>query len=853
MKTHYCAYHQRFCIDELKRHTSSINRITCPNKYALCTECFILREGKIPQCLERIPGVRRTKGGRLKKTNIASKVNNNTTQCETLSQYQDLTGNQKPRNDFWVQVNAALRIQSKWRKHRLNLAQELKEYEVFCIKNSSAVKIQSYFRHFLRSKANLIKSSQNEEALPILPDKSNLMQKTIEVQLLNDNIHLYSGTCNKIQYSKYLQGNRDNFNKIGDTKQFKKHLDSSIKVSELMYGGRLYKKKCPLSACRLCNNTEENPPRRYNIVSEYNDAEFEKELVKIRKFITDPTPFKLLDPFGTGQISQRKFQKVVKQNFLRNVGHPLLPNELQSIQSRFSCHNGYINYEEYLHFASKQMLPCAVHGRFVCASPLCVSLSRTEFSKDEFQCHQFSPAEDNSRFCSCGKYVTHHLINPRQRKTHTKKRGLNIFSAEDMKRTLSRRKAPDIGTNLEFKKLNYCRSTNKDVHTIKVQKVSESLSNISPRFSMKTWLKTFFQNSSNKVVKKPNEIDSVFVSDSHHIRLPLKGTPEKTTSNDITTTVGDSVNSNSFSESEEFPSYTSFSPENLNIMLKECIRYRIPSIEKKRTIPCPLCSYTFFDETMLNKHLLRRHTKKEIENHLHITRNQSQFNHLSVQWIGTSTIVPPLPPPVPIDICFNHVPPHPKCLKCKVSIETCPLFPPIRFYLGAFFQYDVPIQSSELRPGPVPQHECQNSFERRKFHFDVNNKDFGIIMENGKIGKIEALCEDRFQRSFLGIKYYFTSEEFNNYLLERGESMNEYCRPRGILMDKENELILDSKVEWVNMTMVKDRCLIFTCNKSRFTEKKKNMGLSIEESIKGVKFCRLQWSGNRLLEIETSL
>lgn len=169
-----------------------------------------------------------------------------------------------------------------------------------------------------------------------------------------------------------------------------------------------------------------------------------------------------------------------------------------------------------------------------------------------------------------------------------------------------------------------------------------------------------------------------------------------------------------------------------------------------------------------------------------------------------------------------------------------------------FFQYDVPIQGSELKPESESQDECNDSLERRKFHFDVNNEDFGIIMENGRIAKIEALCEDRFKRCFLGIKYYFTSEEFNNYLIERGESMNECCHRYGIHIDKENELILDSKVGWVNMKMVKERCLIFTCNKTKFMEKKKNMGISIEESIKGIKFCRLQWSENEIKEMETS-
>jgi hypothetical protein len=282
--------------------------------------------------------------------------------------------------------------------------------------------------------------------------------------------------------------------------------------------------------------------------------------------------------------------------------------------------------------------------------------------------------------------------------------------------------------------------------------------------------------------------------------------------------------------------YKSYSPSNLKDMLQKCIKYRIPVVEKRSTMKCPLCNLSFYEETLMNKHFLRRHTKKEIENYLHFNQAQSGNDHINIQWIGDYTIVPPLPSPIPIEICYNHVPPHPKCLKCNESINKYPFFPPLRFYSSAFFQYDARSTNDE-KYGKI-----------FTFHFNMNNQDLGIVMGNGRIAQIQSICEDRFERNFLGVKYYFSYAELLNYLPEKDTSAT---RKKLNVLDKEYELVLDSRIDWVNMTNVKDRCLVFKCNKAKFTEIRENMVLS-RESNQCIKFCRFRWTGTALVDMDFS-
>ena len=60
MKTDFCSFHQKYCIDPEQRHREKIVEIKIPNKEALCVECFILHHGAPPLSITRIPGLRRS-------------------------------------------------------------------------------------------------------------------------------------------------------------------------------------------------------------------------------------------------------------------------------------------------------------------------------------------------------------------------------------------------------------------------------------------------------------------------------------------------------------------------------------------------------------------------------------------------------------------------------------------------------------------------------------------------------------------------------------------------------------------------------------------------------------------------
>lgn len=306
----------------------------------------------------------------------------------------------------------------------------------------------------------------------------------------------------------------------------------------------------------------------------------------------------------------------------------------------------------------------------------------------------------------------------------------------------------------------------------------------------------------------------------------------------VTMLVNEVNNEQKIKEEDAVKPYTSFSHSNLKAMLLECIKERIPTVEKKHTIECPLCKLLCFDEFMLNKHIFQRHTKQEIELYLRFHHENNSNSNIDVQYIGNYIIVPPLEAPVTVNICQNHVPPHPKCKQCNDGMDRYPMFPPLRFYSRVFFHHKNSVGDSDTG-------------NKSKFHFDVSNKELGIVLVNGRIAQIEALCQDRWQRNFLGIRYYFTYEELRKYLLEKGSSIADCCKQNGVIIDIETELVLDSNIDWVNMMKVKDRCHVFKCDHLSFIQKMTNMGCGDQYDLftYKMKFCRLQWTGSSLEEL----
>lgn len=297
--------------------------------------------------------------------------------------------------------------------------------------------------------------------------------------------------------------------------------------------------------------------------------------------------------------------------------------------------------------------------------------------------------------------------------------------------------------------------------------------------------------------------------------------------------------------------YTSFLPESLSQMLKDCISYRIPSVQKKSTVSCPLCRRAFFNDDALNKHILQRHTKREIENFLDIEEERrNDPNEIKVQWIGRYISCPPFTSTIPLDICYHHIPPHPKCLKCAESIERFPMFPPIRFYKSVYFEHNLSSTTNLEGKSSSYHSSSDKASKHRQFHFNLKDKECCVELENGSFAKIEALCEDNFKRNFIGLKHFVTHDTFKGIVEAKGLSFSSYCEDNGIKLNKSDELILDSEVHWMEMTKVNSRVYIFFCDEDEFLQRKLNMGVSIDSPNKKptsiLKFCQLEWLGDGL-------
>lgn len=74
MKTDFCAFHQKYCIDPDQRHKEKIVQIKIANKDALCAECFIMHHGAPPRPVARVPGLRRCQHVVNMETYVSNKI-----------------------------------------------------------------------------------------------------------------------------------------------------------------------------------------------------------------------------------------------------------------------------------------------------------------------------------------------------------------------------------------------------------------------------------------------------------------------------------------------------------------------------------------------------------------------------------------------------------------------------------------------------------------------------------------------------------------------------------------------------------------------------------------------------------
>ncbi len=426
-----CVYHQKFCTDEFKRHPKLSVKITIPNKHALCSECFILKEGQNPKQFSRIPGVKR---------NLVVDTKQSTFHRKKILQLQDTPqthvveeNEHNLDKNYLKKVLAAKRIQFQWRIRKKQMEIELQEYEQQILLNSAALKVQGWFCALPKTNA------KQDKKLPTLESKNRgASANKVELQ-----------KCYRIEHEKLndLFINDDLFKDIKNIAySYNLHQKESIRAKKAKISSTITtsRKKCTLGFCQICNEKplKLQKRRRVDLIPEFHD---ENSMNRRKLILTNVTDFQGEDPFGIGIIRKAKFEAFLTQRY-KDIGHPLPKKELKSLTKRFNCRNGFIDYESYLNIARQQSMPCFIHGRFVCTHLRCVDT----FCREVTSCDTFSPSSPNSKFCKCGEYVSRHKIKPKLKMIPVTKRGQEVFSHGDMKRTFARPTNPDLFTGVKF-------------------------------------------------------------------------------------------------------------------------------------------------------------------------------------------------------------------------------------------------------------------------------------------------------------------------------------------------------------------------------------------------------------------
>ena len=797
-KSDICAYHQKYCIDESKGHGTQMIRIAIPNKFALCLECHILKVGAPPVALSRYPGQRR-------KYTLEDR------QLHESKLIIENNGEQhvEPKSDTIINVTytahaprisqtvAAMIIVQTFR-NILARVREVKKYKLERLQNRAAVQIQSFFRYCRireNSRKNELQTLQDIKNEACREDKiANNAPKPMIADLITPPIVSKSALamdqchpCNSpgVSSSLFLRGVDRRRQKIG--------------------------LKCDASACQLCHERKKVQPSGRSQTRSFRAENLPNLIGEIHNL---QKSFKRMDRFDLGNLPRNQMLKIL-ESFWKKVGQPMLPQEMQSIINAFECRDGidgHIDYTKYLRFASRQSYPCSIHSRIVCPNEKCIKRSRCTTIK---RCSKFIEDPLDPSFCQCGKYKARHEPLPLAESPQLRKRGFNVFSSNDLKRAFGRTTNPDTNIDVEFVYLNALHQRNSSQQlsgpktTLPKASLQMQVSSKSPSHVLKSTSpsSTFENAAAAKKDQKKKSINEKFIAKN-------------------------------LARANE--SSITFSPKRLASMMDQCVQYRKFPSQPKPTTPCPLCKLEFFDVELLQNHLTRRHTRQEIDYTYHLQTNNFDHNRdqmkFHVEWVGKFKVVPPLPSPVPLKICYHHVPPHPKCALCRDASTASPLFPPIHFYDAAFTERRTLVQTKD--------NACDGDEEEKveviqNFHFNLEDQDLAVIFQEEAHGRIEAghpvaLCEDGRCNYYVGVQCYSHSHSHLN-------------------VNSTDEWVMESEVKFVEMTRVIGRRHVFHCDEVEFAKKKQEMRTVTTSASKtmedGIKYCKFMRKGDALIPV----
>jgi len=804
--SNFCIYHEKYCVDKGKRHKDEMILITVPNMFGLCSECHILQEGNPPAKIRRHPGVRRKFCLKEKKILQPKSMS---VECmdkgALLQEYNPMEVLEKAegRKDTQLGMSRIIAARNIGQNLRMSLVRKKKvrQDDLHHLQSMSAVWIQSLFRYYkLRQRMKYVQSreiiignsgeqGEMKEARENLEPRSQEPSRAAEVLYNSDGIRDECQTilclpCNYISQKIVSRKGSDRLACHQST-------------------------KCEASACQVCNESKRQRPsgRKKIRTIPYHNYKLTDDTIALDKLFLER------DFFELGSLRRSVFLEVLRELW-QKTGQSLLPDEILATTNAFE-REGHIDYVKYARFAKHQKFqPCSLHSRIVC--PECIHRSRCYSSNN---CIKYQEDPEMKAFCVCGKYRSRHDPLPLMGEQDIRKRGFRMFSKKDLKRTFYRQAKPDTGSEIKFNSLkeesiSRSRSCNWVSHDKNRQNVRAVHSLPSPDIQMS--------------MNEDNQIDSATCEES-------KETTETTNESRRCSKEYVKTEANAII----------FSSKRLSVMLNNCVEYRNASSRKKITTPCPLCELGFFDTNLLQNHLMRRHTLSDIEYALSCNRalqcgdhDGRTYRQIRVDWVGRYIIVPPLPPPVPLNICYHHVPPHPKCNLCLKTANSSPLFPPIRFYKKSF----VECRTNVIHMQGVGE-EWGDKFaddETRCFHFDVEDDELAVVYKEEdereeKVGKLVSLCEDARNNFFVGVQRYLSTVP----------------HPVDVTVDlQSNEWIIESTIKFVDMTKIVGRRRIVHCPVEGFEVIEKEIINQASGALEAnLGFCRYSVTNNALVPL----
>ena len=305
-------------------------------------------------------------------------------------------------------------------------------------KEAAAYKITTFIREILERKKNQVK-----EMIDV--DRNGCSQTNIDEEISGIQIEVKESQCLPVNRSQDFIKRDDlvseEVNNIGEleivpsklmsvngTKNEVRHDEISIPIQA----------KMPFS--QPCDTTRQlSSGRRIRFMRCFSNHD---TMMDTSRIVANERPFLKSDPYKVGVIRRREFSLILKELWAGS-GNPLSVAEEEAILKAFDCKDGYVDYKKYLRFASQQSQPCLLHGRFVCTDIKCTLIMNEEGTI----CPRTLDSLSNASICSCGRYIHSHTLLPRERDYEKRKRGLQVFSENDLIASFVKPKIPDLGTD----------------------------------------------------------------------------------------------------------------------------------------------------------------------------------------------------------------------------------------------------------------------------------------------------------------------------------------------------------------------------------------------------------------------